>query len=248
MGISVVFPAYNEELNIRTTMARALEAMHSLGQPFEILIVDDSSQDATGRIADELARENPEIRVYHNPKNVGQGASIVAGFQQARHGLVIHDAMDYPFDLRDIARMLPLLEGAHIVAATRDRRAGYTIDRRIMSTVNLTLLRLLFGLKLRDFNFVQLYRREVWDSIRVESRSTAFLTPEALIRAHDMGFRIVELPARYHARERGTATSGSFRAVSRSVRDMLKFWWKRSVVGRNEYWTQSRRRRMEVHN
>jgi glycosyltransferase involved in cell wall biosynthesis len=244
-GISAVFPAYNEERSVRSTLARALDAMRSIGLPFEILVVDDASSDSTGRIAEDLARENPEVRVLRNPANLGQGAGIVLGFQQARYDLVIHNAMDYPFDLRDLGRMLPLLERADIVVASRDRRAGYTMRRKIMSVVNGTLLRLLFGLKLRDSNFVQLYRRAVWRSIRVESHSTAFLTPEALIRARDMGFRIVEMPARYHPRQTGKATAGSFRVVSRSVRDMLRFWWKRSIA-RREYRAQLRNGRGEV--
>jgi glycosyltransferase involved in cell wall biosynthesis len=248
MEISVIFPAYNEEENIRATIGRAVEALRPLFARFEVLIVNDASRDRTGEIAEELAREHPQVRVMHNARNLGQGGSIVAGFREARYGLVIHNAMDYPFDLRDLAEMLPLLERADVVVAARDRRAGYSADRKLMSAVNRALLRTLFGLKLRDYNFVQLYRKEVWDTIRVESRSTAFLTPEALIRAHDMGFRIAELSTRYHPREKGVATSGTWRVISRSVRDMLRFWWKRTIAGRREYWAQARKRGVEVGN
>jgi len=246
MELSVIFPAYNEEENIRATMERALAALRPLFERFEIIIVNDASRDRTGQIADELARQHPEIRVVHHPRNLGQGASILTGFHQARHDLVLHNAMDYPFDLQDLARMLPLLDRADIVVAVRDRRAGYTLTRKFMSVVNLMLLCMLFGLKLRDYNFVQLYRKHVWNSIRVESRSTVFLTPEALIRAHDMGFRIVEVTIPYHAREKGAATSGNFRVVSRSLRDMLGFWWKRSIAGRRTYWSEARKKGIEA--
>ena len=246
MELSVIFPAYNEEQNIRSTMQRALDALRPLVEHFEILIVNDKSRDSTGQIADELARQHPEIRVIHNPRNAGQGASIVTGFQQARYDLVMHNAMDYPFDLRDLAGMLPLLDQADIVVAARDQRAGYTLTRKFMSVVNVTLLHTLFGLKLRDYNFVQIYRKQIWKSIRVESRSTAFLTPEALIRAHDMGFHIAEVTIPYHARVSGKATSGSYRVVSRSLRDMFGFWWKRSIVGRRAYWTEARKKSVEA--
>ena len=231
MGISVVFPAYNEEMNIRPTIERALAAMRSLGQEFEIIIVDDASTDSTGSIADQFAAATTEVRVLHNQKNVGQGASIVQAFRHARHQLLTHNAMDYSFDLLDLSKMLPLLAEADIVVATRTARAGYSRYRVLTSVVHKALLHLLFPLRLRDYNFTQLYTRSVWDAIKVEARSTAFLTPEALIRAHDMGYRIKEVDIEYHARVAGVATSGRPKVILHSLRDMFVFWWKR-LLGR----------------
>ena len=228
-GISVVFPAYNEEMNIRPTIGRALEAMKGLGRQFEILIVDDASKDSTGRIAEELAAANPEIRVLHNPQNVGQGECIFRGFRNARYDLFIHDAMDYPFDLHDLARMLPLCGETDVVVAARTSRAGYSAYRVLTSVVHRALLHLLFPPHLSDYSFVQLFPRAVWEAIKVESRATAFMMPEALIRAHDMGYRIKEVETEYHARPAGVATSGKPKVILRSLRDMLAFWWKTRV-------------------
>lgn len=227
MGISVVFAAYNEEMNIHSTITRALDAMRSLNVDFEILIVDDHSTDSTATLARELSAANSEIQVFSNPKNIGQGASLVRGFQHARYDLVTHNAMDYPFDLCDLSKMLPLLSEADIVVATRRSRAGYSVYRVITSCVHRTLLHILFPLRLKDYNFVQLYPRSVWEAIKVEARSTAFLTPEALIRAYDMGYRVKEIAIDYHPRLAGSATSGKPKVILSSLRDMFVFWWKR---------------------
>jgi glycosyltransferase involved in cell wall biosynthesis len=227
MGISVVFPAYNEEMNIRSAIARALAAMAGLGQAFEIIVVDDASTDSTGSIADELAAAHPEVRVLHNPKNLGEGGSIVRGFEQARCDLLFHGAMDYSFDLGDLPKLLALCADADVVVAARTARAGYSNYRVLTSVVHRTLLHLLFPLHLRDYNFTQLFPRSVWEKLQVESRSTAFLTPEALIRAHDMGYRIKEVEIEYHARIAGEATAGKPKVILRSMRDMFFFWWKR---------------------
>jgi glycosyltransferase involved in cell wall biosynthesis len=248
MDLTAVFPAHNEELNIRSTIDRAVAALRPLCNRFEILIVNDASRDDTGRIADELARQYPEIRVIHNASNLGQGGSIVRGFKEARYEWAIHNAMDYPFDFKDLDQLFPFIGTADIVVAARDRYAGYTFRRKAMSWANRRLLRLLFGLNLRDYNFVQLYRKSVWEKVRVESKSTAFLTPEALIRAHDMGFRIVEVVTRYHSREKGVATSGSLRVISHSLRDMFRFWWHRSGTNRREYIEQTTEHRLEAKN
>ncbi len=227
-GISVVFAAYNEEKSVRATIALALEALRERFPAFEILIVEDASRDATPSICDELAGRYPEVRILHNERNMGQGASLVRGFQQARYEYVIHNAIDYPFDLRDLDYLVPLMAEADIVVAARKSRAGYSPYRVLTSVVHRKLLHLLFPLHLHDYNFVQLYRRGVWQNLRVESRSTAFLTPEALLRAYDLGYRIKEVEIEYHPRTEGVATSGKPKVIIRSLRDMLSFWWKRT--------------------
>ena len=227
-NISVVFPAFNEEESMEETIHRSLEALRSMFEEFEILIIDDASTDETDRIADALAAEHREIRVIHNATTMRQGASILVGFQSAKHDLVIHNAMDYPFDLRDLNKMLPLLEDGDIIVAARTRRVGYSLYRVLLSAVNVTLLNILFGLRLRDYNFTQLYRKSVLNEIKVDTRSTAFLTPEIIIRAYDKGYRIKEVEIDYYPREKGVAKSGSLDVVLPSLRDLLRFWIKRA--------------------
>jgi glycosyltransferase involved in cell wall biosynthesis len=224
--ITVIIPAFNEAPNIPSTMEKAMAALRSQFDRFEILLIDDYSTDTTGKMLDELAAQHPEIRVVHNPRNLGAGESIRIGFREAKYDLVIHDAMDYAFDLKDLSKMTPLLAEADVIVAVRKQRAGYSPYRKLTSVVNLGLLHLLFDLKLRDYNFTQLYRKSVLDSVKVEARSTAFLTPETLIRAHDQGFRIKEVEIEYYPRLEGVATSGSPKVILRSLRDMLRFWWR----------------------
>lgn len=229
MEITVIFPAYNEEENIRSAMQRALDSLRPRFDRFEVLIINDCSRDKTGAIADELAAKHPEIRVIHNPVNMGAGKSVWIGFENARYDLVIHNAMDYPFDLKDLDQMTPLLDSADIVVAVRKARAGYSPYRHLTSRVNLWLLQHLFDLKLRDYNFTQLYRKSVLDVVETETRSTAFLTPETMFRAHDLGFRIKEIDIDYHPRLAGVATSGKPKVIIQSMRDMFRFWFRRKL-------------------
>jgi dolichol-phosphate mannosyltransferase len=229
MEISVIFPCYNEEKSIHATMERALPALREQFDAFEIILVEDASKDCSPAICDALAAQHTEIRVLHNAKNMGQGASLVRGFRAARYGLVTHNAMDYPFDFRDFRLLLPALKEADIVVAARKRRAGYTAYRILTSVVHRLLLHLMFPPKLRDYSFIQIYPRAVWKKIAVEARSTAFVAPEALIRAHDMGYRIKEIIIEYHPRTAGKATAGAPKVILSSLRDMLFFWWKRRM-------------------
>lgn len=228
-SITVIFPAYNEEQNIRSTMVRAVEAMRPRFHVFELLIINDGSTDRTGEIAEDLAKTYPEITVIHNRQNRGMGETLYRGFQCARGELVIQNAMDYPFDLRDLDKMIPLLEEADVIIATRKGYAGYTPYRKLASRANRFILRRLFNPKLRDYNYTQLFKREVLSAARPNSRSTVFLVPEIIIRAGELGFRMREVDIDYHPRVSGEATSGKPKVILRSLRDMFMFWIKRRL-------------------
>ena len=141
-GITVIFPAYNEEQNIRRAIEQSMDAMASRFKSFELLIIDDGSRDNTGSIAEELAETYPQITVMHNERNMGLGESLYRGFQCAKGELVVQNAMDYPLDLRDLDKLLPVLNEADVVVAVRRAYAGYTPYRKLTSKVNRALLRL----------------------------------------------------------------------------------------------------------
>jgi glycosyltransferase involved in cell wall biosynthesis len=223
MKISAVYYAYNEENLVRETLLKSLEAMRTLGHPFEIIFIDDGSIDRTGQIAEELGRRYPEIKVYHHEKNCGTGISALRGLARAQGDLIIHNGIDYPFDLCDLRKMIPLTQEADAVVAVRKDYAGYTLRRRVISRINIALLRLLFPLRLRDYNFTQLYKRKVLSAVKVRSKSAGFVMPETLLRAHALGFKITEIEIEYHAREKGTALRGDTRLVWSALRELLVY-------------------------
>lgn len=231
-SITVIFPAYNEAANIRRAIEQSMEAMSPRFDTFELLIINDGSQDGTGSIAEELAETHSEITVLHNERNLGLGETLYRGFQCAKGELVIQNAMDYPLDLRDLDKLLPVLGEADVAVAVRKAYAGYTPYRKLTSKVNRALLRLLFEPKLRDYNYTQLFKREVLEAARPTSRSTVFIAPEILIRAHELGFKIKEVEVDFHPRIAGEATSGRPGVILRSVRDLFTFWIKGLFAGR----------------
>src|SRR5229473_2689944 len=227
MSISVIYPAYNEEQDIVSTIERSVAALIAITSDFEIIIVNDASRDKTGDLADELARRYPQIRVIHQSRNMGQGVGIITGFRAATKDLLIHNGVDYPFDVYDLKLMLPALSAADIVVGVRKGRPGYTMYRTLLSIATVRLMHLFFDVRLRDYSFVQLYRGKIWQEIEVDARSTGFFIPEALIRAHDLGYRLAQVDIEYHARVHGKATAGKPSVVARSLVDLLHFWSKR---------------------
>ncbi|HYF50643.1 MAG TPA: glycosyltransferase family 2 protein [Planctomycetota bacterium] len=222
--ISVVIPGYNEEANIEATIGRCVAALEQLTDRYEVIIVNDCSTDSTAAIAERLARENPSIRVIHNPINMHVGISVLIGLKAATGDVVVHNSMDYPFHLEDMPKALELFPDADVVIISRENRAAHSLWRKITSLTHYYMVRTLFWVPFTDMNFVQVYRREVLQRIPVKAKSPAFVTPELLIRSLRAGFRIKEVKAVFHRRDKGTASYGKPRDILWTLSDMISFW------------------------
>lgn len=222
LSLSVVMPAYNEEANVTQTLPRAVTDLRTMVGTFEVIVIDDASTDRTNDVVQALAREHPELVVVRNERNLRQGGSLKRGFARARFELVTHNAMDYPFHFDDLPLLIEASRGADVVVASRAAYPGTSAGRRFVSSINRLLLRSLFGTPVRDFNFVQLYRRSVLEAQPSISDATSFITAEKIIRAHAAGLRVVEVEVPYHPRVEGTPSSANWRNIRRALVDMLR--------------------------
>src|SRR5207247_10238400 len=109
-ALSYFCPAHNEEANLEGLVREALTTLPTLAEAFEIIVVDDGSRDATGRLADELAAANPGVvRAVHHEINQGYGAALRSGFRAARHDHVAYTDGDRQFRVADLERLIELL-------------------------------------------------------------------------------------------------------------------------------------------
>jgi glycosyltransferase involved in cell wall biosynthesis len=222
LSLTAVIPAYNEERLLEATVRRAVASLARSLDRFELLLVDDASTDGTRALSDALARELPSVRVVHNERNLKQGGCLRLGFRLARHDLVTHNAVDYPFDFDDLPLLIRHFPAADVVVATRRSYPGVSASRMALSSVNRVLIRLLFGIGIRDCNFVQVYKRSVLAAQACFSTATNFVTVEHIVRTHHAGHRIVAVPCAYHPREVGSSSSGTLRHMALALRDMAR--------------------------
>jgi len=226
-GISVLFPMWNEEAGMRHAVAAAREACEALLREgevgaWEIVIVDDASTDSTGRIADELAERDPRIRAAHHPSNRRLGGTIRTGIEFSREELILYSDADLPFDMREISKACRLLRvyRADIVAAYRFDRTAEGWLRAAYSYGYNHLVRILFGLRVRDVNFAfKLCRRRIFEHAVLESEGS-FIDAELLVRASRLGYRIIQFGVDYFPRTRGVSTLSSFAVIGRMLREI----------------------------
>jgi glycosyltransferase involved in cell wall biosynthesis len=225
--LSFVFPMWNEEAMIRRTVAAAREAGERLvrdGQiaSFDVVLVDDASTDGTGKIADELALDDPRIEVVHHAENRTLGGALKSGFATATGDLVLYTDADLPCELVEVDKALRLLRlyDADVVSAYRFDRTAEGLQRTVYSFVYNHLVRWALGVRVRDVNFAfKLIRARVFDHIELVSEGS-FIDAELVAKANRRGFRLVQFGVDYIARTRGVSTLSSPRVIVRMVREL----------------------------
>ncbi len=225
--ISIVIPAYNDKEIIEDNIKTVLCKMRRLADRFEIILIDDYSTDGTREIIKELSLKHSEVVPIYHVENRGVGSGLRSGFDAARYDLVLTNCSDLPFDVDDLEQVVPFMtkERADICVMVRKDRSANTIFRKITSLVNYMIIRLLFRVPVRDFQFCQLYRNNVVKTIKPEARDV-FVPPEMIIRAYDAGLRIVQFHAVFHPRTGGEAKYGKPKYFIATLIDQFRFWYR----------------------
>lgn len=213
--LSVVIPIYNEAPNLDALHQEFSSVLASTGKPYELILVDDGSTDASFDVLKNLHAKDSHVRVIQFRKNFGQTAAFAAGFAAAQGTLIITADADLQNDPRDIPAMLAeIAKGADIVCGWRKDRKDPFLTRRLPSIMANRLISWGTGVRLNDYGCsLKIFRAEVIKPLRLRGEMHRFLP--AL--ASEFGVRIVEMPVNHRARVHGASKYG----LSRTVRVML---------------------------
>src|ERR1700729_984994 len=209
---SIVVPFHNEEDNVTTLYDRLKEVMEHVGDSFELVFVDDGSNDRTCRRLEEIAAVDSRVLVVKLRRNFGQTSALAAGFDHAQGGFVLAMDGDLQHDPEEIPNFLAKLEeGYDVVSGWRRQRGDNMLLRRIPSRTANWLMAKLSGVSIHDFGTTfKAYRREVLEQVPLYGELHRFIP--AL--ASWYGASIIEVPIRNVNRERGASHYG----ISRTFR------------------------------
>jgi len=225
--ISVVLPMYNEEAYVLRAVQAVRGALREVGgEDHEIIIVNDASTDRTASLAEDLAREDPRIKVLHNARNQRLGGTLRRGYAAATKDLILYTDADLPFDLMELPKAVRLLEyqQADVLAAYRHDRTSEGLLRTVYTLAYSALIRTLFSLRLRDVNFsFKLFRRALLERVTLRSEGS-FIDVEFLLRARKAGASIIQIGVDYFPRSRGVSTLASPGVILGILREMTALW------------------------
>jgi len=227
-ALSVFFPAFNEEKNLRRTVLSAVKVLEKTAKNWEILIIDDGSRDATGEIAESLAKVNRRVKVVTHSQNRGYGASLKSGFYSSCYPWVAFTDSDGQFDFSEIVSFIQKQKetGADLVIGYYKKRS-VSLFKKVTSRMWELAIIILFGLKVKDIDCgFKLISKKVIEKIpKLESERGAFISSEFLIKAKKAGFKIAEVPVSHYPATR-VGTGRKLNVITQSFVDLIKLWRK----------------------
>ncbi|MCS7221008.1 MAG: glycosyltransferase family 2 protein [Anaerolineae bacterium] len=207
--LSVVIPLYNEVENIPELYRQLTEVLGGMGRPYEIIVVDDGSQDGSFQALAELHARDPRLKVVRFRRNYGQTAGFAAGFERARGQWIVTMDADLQNDPADIPRLITKAEeGYDVVSGWRVRRQDDWLTRKIPSRVANWLIARVTGVYLHDYGCsLKVYHRDVLKHVRLYGEMHRFVPAVA----SSVGITVAEVPVNHRARTRGRSKYGGLR-------------------------------------
>jgi glycosyltransferase involved in cell wall biosynthesis len=233
-SLTIFFPCYNDGGTIATMIIRGMQVGALVADDFEILVINDGSQDDSALVLEEMRRIYPgAVRLIHEPRPSGYGGVLRKGFSAARKEWIFYTDGDAQYDPRELTVL------AENLRPDVDMVNGYKIKRhdplhRVwIGLAYQYFVKLAFGLIIRDVDCdFRLLRRSMFDTIRLESRSGT-ITFEMVKKIQDAGFRIAEAPVHHYYRQYGVSQFFNVRRVVRTLLDLTRWWW-RLVIRREQ--------------
>ena len=232
-SLSVVLPVYDEALVLEPTFATLIPFLEEIGESFEVMCVDDGSNDDSLAILRRLADADPRIRVDALPQNRGKGAAVRKGMLLAEGERVLFMDADLSTPLEEVRRFLGALDSDYEVVIGNRRAPGSQITRHqpwIRETLGkgfTILTRLLLAPGVHDFTcgFKAFQRHAAQEIFRRSTLDGWAFDAELVVIAQELGFKLAQVPVSW-AHEEGTKVR-LVHAVVGSLRELLVIRWKR---------------------
>jgi len=215
VAYSVVVPFYNEMENVPQLYVKIIDVMDAIGEPFEMIFVDDGSKDGTFRQLSEIARHDDRVVVVRLRRNFGQTAALKAGFDHSNGEIIISMDGDLQHDPAEIPRFIEKMkEGYDIVSGWRVERTDHWLSRQLPSRVANRMMAWLSRVDLHDFGTTfKAYRREILSEINLYGELHRFIPALASWAGASIG----EVPITNIPRKNGKSNYG----ISRTIRVLL---------------------------
>jgi glycosyltransferase involved in cell wall biosynthesis len=231
-SISVIIPSWNEDEIIYESSIQTLKLLDELYEDYEIVLVDDCSTDKTLDEITKVKNEHPKhVIIVKHEKNQGVGVGILSGVKAATKDYLMTNFADLPFHTKDLSWIFKTVldKNADGCVMIRKDRSANPQFRKLTSYTNYLIIKTLFGMPFRDYQFVQLYRSDLLKALYIESRDL-FIPPEIMFKLNQYGYYIIQEETIFHRRPGGEAKYGKIKYYIRTFCDHLKYFVKFKVL------------------
>lgn len=219
IDLSILVPAKDEAENLPLFMEQTAAAFRDSPVTFEVIVIDDGSEDESRQVLHTLQKRYPFLRVAHHRRRRGIADALRTGYLGARGRVLVFYPADLQYKPEDIPRL-----AAPVLAGDADMVTGHKqgdYEKAFVSRIYNWLSRRLFDVPVRDLNSVKAYRREIMDVLPVRPDWHRYM----IVIAADSGFSVSEIPVPLYPRHAGKSKFGIGR-IPVGVLDMLSVWFE----------------------
>lgn len=225
-SVSAFFPCYNDELSIPTMVRDVERALRQAVDDFEIIVVDDGSQDGSVAALTALEREVPELRTVLHGRNRGYGAALLSGFDAATKEWIFYTDGDAQYDASEVTRCIEVIRPGVDVAQGFKIGRGDPWYRKVIGRLYHHVVRLAFRLPVRDTDCdFRLMRTELVRGVELTSTS-GVICVEMIRRFTDAQAVFVEVGVSHHTRPHGRSQFFRLPHIARALRQLAALWWR----------------------
>jgi glycosyltransferase involved in cell wall biosynthesis len=217
LNISIIIFCYNEKGSIADVISSCIDSVKKFADSFEVIIVDDGSTDGSSEIIQSQVALYSFIQYIRHSTNLGIGMALRSGYKASSKEFVCAIPGDGQFDVNELGLIQPF--PIHRFYSFYRPETSYNLYRRVLNISNRLFNRVCLGIKLRDVNWIKVYRKDQLDFANIELKSS-IVESEICAKLIKAGSRPIELPSVYHLRLSGESKGGNWKTLSKALSEM----------------------------
>jgi glycosyltransferase involved in cell wall biosynthesis len=218
-SLCIITPVFNEQDIIESSVNQTLQSALCFFKEIEYIIINDGSTDNSPTIINENFNSSV-FKIVHKV-NGGFGSAVTCGIENSTNEWIICVPADSPLDTSTAKIFYEAIDKADVIVSYRLQRKGYNYLMHLNSIVFHFLVSNFFNIQLKDYNWIHMYRKSIFEKITIESKGI-FMLAEVLIKAKKNKFSFHEVPVEQLQRLTGIATASKPSAVIKTIIEMLK--------------------------
>ena len=232
-SLTIFFPCYNDAQAIQELLPRAETVAEELTKDYEIIVVDDGSDEGNRKLLKELGKTRPRLRLVFHKKNQGYGGALRSGFSHAAKDWVFYTDGDGQYDISELRNFWARrAEGADVINGYKRARED-ALHRVLLGELYRKFARIFFKLPIRDVDCdFRLIRRRVFRDIVLRQTSAAICL-ELVKKIERAGFRFLELPVHHYARSHGESRFFNPLSLMKTSLGVFSLAWELAVTKGN---------------
>ncbi|MFN8316693.1 MAG: glycosyltransferase family 2 protein [Chitinophagales bacterium] len=223
-SVSVIVPVYNEEDSIAQSVLRNINVLEASQCDYEIIVVNDGSNDKSLSILEQFFAKEECVKIVHSSTNGGFGKAVRKGIEIASKEYMLCVPADSPLTEAIFAKFMANANSYDMIASYRKERLGYSWRMKLNSIVYRWLVIAIFDVRVRDFNWIHLYKRSIFldPTFTLQSNGIFFLA-EVIIQCNRRHYLIGEFEVEQEMRLTGIATASKLSSILKTIRELLHF-------------------------